>query len=178
MTREAREKIRREAGMRRLLDLRAQAVDVVSGKAGGIIEEKGVLVMEDGTRLPYRMRRREGELPSVRPVLVLPEGLDAEDAEVRVRRYLYAWRTVMEASPRKDDGTPQALARRAEDALALARLLSHRNAGKTVEVYAFGKAVAPAALMMAVERPYFSVLTAENPPPSRKGWPAWEEMAK
>ena len=178
MTKEAREKVRKEAGMRRLLDLRAQAVDVVSGKAGGIIEEKGVLVMEDGTRLPYRMRRREGELPSVRPVLVLPEGLDAEDAEVRARRYLYAWRTVMSASLREEDGTPQSLARRAEDALALARLLSHRNAGKTVEVYAHGGAVAAAALMMAVERPYFSILTAEDPPPRHKGWPEWEEMAR
>ena len=178
MTKEEREWIRREAGMRRLLDIRAKAVDVVSGKAKGVFEEKGVLVMDDGTHLPYRMRRREGELPSIRPVLVLPEGLDAEDAEMRARRYLYAWRTVMVALPRKDDGTLQSLARRAEDALALARLLSHRNAGKTVEVYAYGKAVAAAALMMAAERPYFSVLTAENPPPSRKGWPAWEELAK
>lgn len=137
-----------------------------------------MLVRADGTRLPYRMRRREGELPSMRPVLVLPEGLDAEDAEVRVQRYLSSWRTVMVASTREDNGTLQSLARRAEDALALARLLSHRNAGKTVEVYAHGNAVAAAALMMAAERPYFSVLTAENPPPDRKGWPKWEDMAK
>ena len=178
MTKEERGKIRREVGVRRLLDIGAEAVDVVSGKAGGVMEEKGVLVMDDGTRLPYRMRRREGELPSMRPVLVLPEGLDAEDAEVRARRYLHAWRTVMVASLREDGGTLQSLARRAEDALALARLLSHRNAGKTVEVYAHGNAVAAAALMMAAERPYFSVLTAEDPPPDRKGWPKWEDMAK
>ena len=178
MTKEEREKLRKEVGMRRLLDIGAETVDVVSGRVGGTMEEKGVLVMDDGTRLPYNMRRREGELPSMRPVLVLPEGLDAEDAEVRVQRYLLSWRTVMVASTREDDGTLQSLTRRAEDALALARHLSHRNAGKTVEVYAHGNAVAAAALMMAAERPYFSVLTAEDPPPSRKGWPEWEVMAK
>ena len=114
----------------------------------------------------------------MRPVLLLAEGLDDDEAEARTQSYLGMWRTVMSASLREEDGTPQSLARRAEDALALARLLSHRNAGKTVEVYAHGRAVAAAALMMAVERPYFSVLTAENSPPARKGWPSWEEMAR
>ena len=84
----------------------------------------------------------------------------------------------MTATLRPDDGTTATLTRRAEDALALARLLAHRNAGKAVEVYASGNAVAAAALMMALERGYFSVLEIENPPPVREGWPTWEDMAK
>ena len=178
MTRDEREKLRVESGMLRLLDIEASVTDVSVRKTGGRTEETGILVRKDGTRLSYRMRRRAGELPSMRPVLLLAEGLDDNEAEARAQSYLGMWRTVMSASLRKDDGTPQSLARRAEDALALARLLSHRNAGKTVEVYAHGRAVAAAALMMAMERPYFSVLTAENPPSARKGWPSWEEMAR
>ena len=178
MTTEARNSLRAEIGMMRLLDLAATPVDVVVRKVGKITEETGVLVRADGTRLPYMMRRREEELPSIRPVLVLPEELDDDDAEKRVRRYLDDWRTVMMAALRPDDGTTATLARRAEDALTLARLLSHRNAGKTIEVYASGNAVAAAALMMALERGYFSVLEIENPPPVREGWPTWEAMAK
>ena len=178
MTKEERERLRVESGMLRLLDIEAAVTDVSVRKTGGMTVETGILARKDGTRLAYRMRRRDGELPSIRPVLVLAEGLDADAVEVRAQRYLSSWHTVMTASLRKDDGEPATLARRAEDALALARLLSHRNAGKTVEVYANGRAVAAAALMMAMERPYFSVLTAENPPPARKGWPSWEEMAR
>ena len=178
MTAEARNSLRAETGMMRLLDLAATPFDVVVRKVGNIAEETGVLVRADGTRLNYRMRRRNGEMPSMRPVLVLPEGLADGDAEKRARRYLDDWRTVMTATLRPDDGTTETLARRAEDALTLARLLSHRNAGKTVEVYASGNAVAAAALMMALERGYFSVLEIEKPPPVREGWPTWEEMAK
>ena len=178
MTKDEREKLRVESGMLRLLDIEASVMDFSVRKTGGLTEETGILARKDGTRLAYRMRRRDGELPSVRPVLLLAEGLDDDEAEARAQRYLGMWRTVMSVSLREEDDTPQSLARRAEDALALARLLSHRNAGKTVEVYAHGRAVAAAALMMAMERPYFSVLTAENPPPARKGWPSWEEMAK
>ena len=178
MTEEERERLRVETGMRRLLDMPAHVERLTVAKKGAITEENGFLVRQDGMRLAYRMRRRDGELPSVRPVLVLAEGLDDESAEARAQRYLSSWRTVMTSALRKDDGEQATLVRRAEDALALARLLSHRNAGKTVEVYAHGRAVAAAALMMAMERPYFSVLTAENPPPARKGWPSWEEMAR
>ena len=178
MTSEVRASLRAETGMMHLLDLAAMPVDVTVRKIGKIAEETGVLVRADGTRLNYRMRKRDGEMPSIRPVLVLPEGLADDDAEKRERRYLDDWRTVMTATLRPDDGTIATLARRAEDALSLARLLSHRNAGKTVEVYASGHAVAAAALMMALERGYFSVLEIENPPPVRGGWPTWEEMAK
>ena len=149
MTVEARNLLRAETGMMRLLDLAATPVDVVVRKVEKISEETGVLVRADGTRLNYRMRRRNGEMPSMRPVLVLPEGLADGDAEKRARRYLDDWRTVMTATLRPDDGTTETLARRAEDALTLARLLSHRNAGKTVEVYASGNAAAAAALMSA-----------------------------
>ena len=178
MTSEARNSLRAETGMIRLLDLAATPVDVVVRKVGKIAEETGALVRSDGARLNYRMLKRDGEMPSIRPVLVLPEGLSNDDAEKRARRYLDDWRTVMTATLRPDDDTTETLAGRAEDALALARLLSHRNAGKTVEVYASGNAVAAAALMMALERGYFSVLEIENPPPVREGWPTWEEMAK
>ena len=178
MTKDEREKLRVESGMLRLLDIEASVTDVSVRKTGGRTEETGTLLRKDGTRLSYRMRRRDGELPSMRPVLLLAEGLDDDEAEARTQSYLGMWRTVMSASLREEDGTPQSLARRAEDALALARLLSHRNAGKTVEVYAHGGAVAAAALIMAVERPYFSILTAEDPPPRHKGWPEWEEMAR
>lgn len=178
MTVEARNLLRAETGMMRLLDLAATPVDVVVRKVEKISEETGVLVRADGTRLNYRMRRRNGEMPSMRPVLVLPEGLANDDAEKRARHYLDDWRTVMTATLRPEDGKTATLARRAEDALTLARLLSHRNAGKTVEVYASGNAVAAAALMMALERGYFSVLEIENPPPVREGWPTWAEMAK
>ena len=152
MTPEARNSLRAETGMIRLLDLVAAPDDVVVRKVGKIAEETGALVRSDGVRLNYRIRKRDGEMPSIRPVLT--------------------------ATLRPDDGTTATLARRAEDALTLARLLSHRNAGKTVEVYASGNAVAAAALMMALERGYFSVLEIENPPPVREGWPTWEEMAK
>ena len=178
MTAETRNSLRAETGMMRLADLAATPVDIVMRKVGKITEETGTLVRADGTRLNYRMRRRDGEMPSIRPVLVLLEGLADDDAEKRARRYLDDWRTVMTATLRPNDGTTATLARRAEDALALARLLSHRNAGKTVEVYASGNAVAAAALMMALERGYFSVLAIENPPPVREGWPTWAEMAE
>ena len=178
MTAELKIRLRAETGMRRLLEIEAAPADVRVERSAGITVETGVLVRGDGTRLAYRMRRKDGEPASVRPVLALPEGLDAAAAEDRAARYLSQWRTVMTALPRPDDGTVETLARRAEDALALARLLSHRNAGKTVEVYAHGGAVPAAALMMALERPYFSFLTAENPPPPRPGWPKWEALAK
>ena len=178
MNTELKNKLRAATGMRRLLEIDAAPVDVQVKRSAGITVETGVLVCGDGVRLAYRMRRKDGELASVRPVLVLPEGLGAEAVEDRAMRYLSEWRTVMTASLRPDDGKLETLARRAEDALAFARLLSHRNAGKTVEVYAHGKAVPAAALMMALERPYFSLLTTENPPPQRSGWPAWEAMAE
>lgn len=178
MTTEARNSLRAETGMIRLLDLAATPDDVVVRKVGKIAEETGALVRSDGVRLNYRIRKRDGEMPSIRPVLVLSEGRPNDDAEKRAKRYLDGWRTVMTATLRPDDGTTATLARRAEDALTLARLLSHRNAGKTVEVYASGNAVAAAALMMALERGYFSVLEIENPPPVREGWPTWEDMAK
>jgi len=178
MTAEFKTRLRDETGMRRLLEIEASPTDVRVARSADITVETGVLVRDDGTRLVYRMCRKDGEMASVRPVLVLPEGLGDAAAEDRAARYLSQWRTVMTALPRPDDGTVETLARRAEDALALARLLSHRNAGKTVEVYAHGGAVPAAALMMALERPYFSFLTAENPPPPRPGWPKWEALAK
>lgn len=169
--------LRAESGVARLLDIAAAAADVEVRKVGAVFQETGVLVRADGTGLRYRMRRRDTEMPSIRPVLVLAEGLADDDAEKRARRYLDNRRTVMTATLRPDDGTTATLARRAEDALALARLLSHRNAGKTVDVYAAGNSVAAAALMMALERGYFGVLEIENPPPVREGWPSWEEMS-
>ena len=178
MTSERRNALRTETGMRRLLEIEASAADAVVSHVGGVTDEKGAIVRADGTRLAYRMIRRDYELPSIRPVLLLAEGLSDKEAEAKASRYLSDGRTVMTAMLRSWDGTDQSLARRAEDALALARLLSHKNAGKTVEVYAHGNAVAAAALMMALERGYFSVLTAENPPPDHVEWPSWKEMAE
>ena len=118
-------------------------------------------------------------LTSVRPVLVLAEGTTPEEVESAVRGFLADGRDVLVGRLSPDaDGSLSSLRRRTEDALALARDLAHRCAGKTVEVLAIGTAVPPAALMFAVERFCFSVLTVRNAPPPRPGWPTWEEMSK
>ena len=98
MTPEARNSLRAETGMIRLLDLAATPDDVVVRKVGKIAEETGALVRSDGVRLNYRIRKRDGEMPSIRPVLVLSEGRPNDDAEKRARRYLDGWRTVMTAT--------------------------------------------------------------------------------
>lgn len=118
-------------------------------------------------------------LPSIRPVLVLAEGVPADEVRAEAEGLIAEGRDVLVGELSADpDGSLESLRRRTEDALVLARNLSHRCAGKTVEVHAVGSAVPPAALMMAVERPYFSVLVARAAPPPRPGWPTWEEMAK
>ena len=176
MTREERDRLRAATGMRRLLEIEAKAVEVRDAGKNGNVDETGTLVRAAGVCLDYRMRRRAGELPSVRPVLAL--AADAARAEEMACVALAEWRTVMTATLRADDGREATLARRAEDALALARLLAHRNAGKTVIVRADGGCVPPAALMLALERGYFSGLEATNSPQDRKGWPSWREMAQ
>lgn len=176
MTTEEKEKLRIRTGMRRLLEIAAETEDVHRVEKNGNVDETGVLVRADGTRLAYRMRRFAGELPSVRPALVLAE--DAACGERLARAAFAEGRTAMTAALRPDDGRAETLARRAEDALALARLLAHRNAGKTVSVRADGAYVPAAALMLALARGYFSELKITNPPPAKKGWPSWQEMAQ
>lgn len=180
MTPHEKNELRAATGMRRLLELDAQPEEVVrTDGPEGAFDEKGVLVRPDGTRLAYRIRRGRLELAGVRPVLVLGEGLSADELEARMLSVLREGRTVMTVPAlRTDDGRVETLARRAEDALSLARQLSHRSFGKTVEVRAVGPAVPPAALMMALERFYFSELRAERVPVPHPNWPAWQEMAK
>lgn len=160
------------------------AGDAVKPDRVALRRETGVhtfadLPHERATSLEAAFHSAHNPLTSVRPVLVLAEGVPEDEVRAEVEGLLAEGRDVLVGALSADqDGSLDSLRRRTEDALVLARDLAHRCAGKTVEVHAFGSAVPPAALMMAVERPYFSVLVARAAPPPRSGWPTWEEMAK
>lgn len=133
--------------------------------------------------LPLRTERLDvryppGDVVSVRPVLVVTDDPASEAAKREAQAVLSSGRPVAVYVPRKNDGSAATCARRAEDVLDAARRLSHANAGKTVEVWAEGTAIEPAAWMFYLERFYFSTFTAFGTCAERKGFPSWKELVK
>ncbi len=124
------------------------------------------------------VRHPPNAIVSLRPLLAVTDDPKSTAARAAADRAFASGHSVAVFVPRRDDGTAKTCARRAEDILDAARRLAHANAGKTVEVWAEGTAIEPAAWMFFLERFYFSTFTAVGDCADRPGFPSWKELVK
>lgn len=124
------------------------------------------------------VRHSPNAIASLRPLLAVTDDPKSTAAHAAADSAFASGHSVAVFVLRRDDGTAATCARRAEDVLDAARRLAHANAGKTVEVWAEGTAIEPAAWMFFLERFYFSTFTAVGDCADRPGFPSWKELVK